>query len=295
MVVITVLGAVLCLIGVLWPATEASPVALDAIVAAMALLLASALWWSPARMQAALLHVAGIVYVLATTAIVSEAATGEGAISTAVAYVWISMWATVFFPKPTARWYAAMSGTALAVGLSVNDNIVSGSASWIVVMTTVAVAVEMLSWLLERMRGMAVTDQLTGLPNRAALEDAFQRERAVAARTGDPLTLAVIDLDAFKEVNDRDGHVAGDRLLMALANEWTASIRPRDLLFRYGGDEFVMLLPSTTEDEAGGLLGRLQSASRSSWSYGAGQVHDADDLDACLARADRRMYKQKSS
>lgn len=295
MVIITVVGSLLCLVGVIWPATDASPVRLDAVLAVLGLAIASLLWWSRPSIQHPLLHAAGIVYLMATTAIVAKAATGEGAISTAVSYIWISMYATVFFSRFTARIYVAASGIALAIGIHLNSSIVSGFAAWLVVVITVAVAVEMLSWLLERMSTMATTDDLTGLPNRAALEDALRRERAVTARTGDPLTLAVIDLNDFKKVNDHDGHVAGDRLLIALAKEWRDNIRPRDLLFRYGGDEFVLLLPNTSEDDARALLDRLQSNSRGSWSYGAGQVEVNDELEASLARADHLMYKQKGA
>lgn len=288
------LGSALCLLGALRPPTEASPAELNAVLTAVGLGVAALLWWSPAGGRRGALHLAGAVYVLASTAVIAEAATGEGAISTALSHVWLSTYAAVFFRRRTARAYAAVSAGALAVGLALNEAVVTKFASWIVVASTLLVAVEIFSALLGRLRAMALTDELTGLLSRAAVHDRFRREQAAAGRTGEPLTLAVIDLDGFKEVNDRDGHLAGDRLLVALAQEWRRAVRPRDAVFRYGGDEFLLLLPATSEDDALALMARLHRTSAASWSYGVGLVDAADDLDAAVGRADRRMYLHKA-
>jgi GGDEF domain-containing protein len=104
------------------------------------------------------------------------------------------------------------------------------------------VAVLVLTKLNARLRAAAHTDGLTGLLNRTGFAVAAARTRAVAERRGETLVLAVIDLDDFKLVNDRDGHLAGDRMLLELAGAWTASLRPGDLLGRFGGDEFVLLV-----------------------------------------------------
>ncbi len=98
---------------------------------------------------------------------------------------------------------------------------------------------------------LASTDVLTGVHNRRALMDAFYQELAGAVRRRAPLCLLMIDIDHFKQVNDRHGHQAGDAVLRALAQAMKVRLRAQDLLGRYGGEEFLALLPDT--DVAGGL------------------------------------------
>ena len=88
---------------------------------------------------------------------------------------------------------------------------------------------------------------------RAAL-----REHAIALRSDNRLTLAVLDLDGFKQINDLRGHVVGDRVLADLGRSWRESLRTGDILARHGGDEFVLLLPATSPESAGSVLRRLR-------------------------------------
>ena len=116
---------------------------------------------------------------------------------------------------------------------------------------------------------VADTDPLTGVANRRAWEAEAARNLARTRRTGEPLCFAIIDLDGFREVNDRDGHSAGDALLRDLTVGWTGRLREADLLGRYGGDEFVLCLPATEEDGAWELIGQLNGTHEFPWSAGS--------------------------
>jgi diguanylate cyclase (GGDEF)-like protein len=115
----------------------------------------------------------------------------------------------------------------------------------------------------------------------------------MAERRGESVALAIIDLDDFKLVNDRGGHAAGDRLLVELAGAWTALLRPGDLLARFGGDEFVLMLAGAAEDQVENLLARLARAHSASWTAGAVRCSDEESLDEAIDRADARLYVAK--
>ena len=97
----------------------------------------------------------------------------------------------------------------------------------------------------ERAHELAREDALTGLGNRRALEEALGHEAARTARTGEPVGVLLVDVDRFKSINDRHGHAAGDACLRAVADALVRALRAADSCFRWGGDEFVVLLPDT--------------------------------------------------
>jgi GGDEF domain-containing protein len=128
---------------------------------------------------------------------------------------------------------------------------------------------------------------------RAAFRCRAEQRMADARRRGEDLTLALIDLDGFKEVNDRHGHAAGDRLLAELARQWSAALAPGDLLGRHGGDEFVLLIGPGRPGRAS-TLERLRSAESAAWTVGAA-TWDGEDFEHWLARADAELYRRKPS
>ncbi len=149
-------------------------------------------------------------------------------------------------------------------------------------------------------------DPLTGLPNRHQLQLDLQYAIAHATQTGEGLAVLYLDLDGFKEVNDRDGHDAGDRLLREVAQRLQQGLRQGDLVARVGGDEFVVLLPGCRDVEvaravADGLRAGLSPPCtlpdglfRLDASVGiACFPADGTDPDALLAHADRAMYAAK--
>jgi diguanylate cyclase (GGDEF)-like protein/PAS domain S-box-containing protein len=149
--------------------------------------------------------------------------------------------------------------------------------------------------LLVRVEAMARTDELTGLANRRALDEELRRELARAKRTGNQLTVAMLDIDRFKAYNDRHGHPAGDELLREAATAWRMSMRETDFIARYGGEEFVVLLPACPPADAPGILGRLRAATPAGQTVSGGiAVWDgSESAEALLERADRALYAAK--
>jgi diguanylate cyclase (GGDEF)-like protein len=117
-----------------------------------------------------------------------------------------------------------------------------------------------LAILSARMEKMARTDSLTGLFNRRALNEHLTRASAHARRRDEPLSVLMIDLDRFKQTNDRFGHEAGDRVLCAVADCMREVLRVDDVYGRWGGDEFLVAMPATDEEGAGIVAERLRAA-----------------------------------
>lgn len=145
------------------------------------------------------------------------------------------------------------------------------------------------------------TDALTGVASRAAWDEALQREEAHRARSGTPAAIALFDVDRLKSINDRDGHGAGDELLLACASALAASARSTDLVARIGGDEFAVLLRYTDEEGAYAWCAKARaalpecdgSATTASMAAGVAAVPPAPTLALALVEADRRMYADK--
>jgi diguanylate cyclase (GGDEF)-like protein len=160
-----------------------------------------------------------------------------------------------------------------------------------------------------RLREMAATDTLTGLPNRNLLEETFERLLAAASHDGGALSILLMDLDHFKDINDAHGHAAGDRALVAFAHRLRSELRDEDFLCRFGGEEFLAVLPGTSKEVARQVAERLRLAWREQparWcEEAAGSPHtvsvgiatvggDGADLDTLLRSADQRLYRAKA-
>jgi len=114
--------------------------------------------------------------------------------------------------------------------------------------------------LLAEAEKQSMTDALTGLYNRRSMDQLLEREMALCERHSHSLSLVMIDLDHFKEINDNHGHAAGDHMLRALADCVRITLRKTDLAFRYGGDEFVIALPQTPLIQAQQVVQKLRQA-----------------------------------
>ena len=151
---------------------------------------------------------------------------------------------------------------------------------------------------------MATIDPLTGAENRRALESELEIAIAGFRRDGRPVALALIDLDHFKRINDRFGHDEGDRVLQAFVRLVQASVRRTDRLYRYGGEEFVLLMPGTDELALELAMSHLRSQIRSGLqvrgepvtvSIGGAILRVGEARDAWFSRADDALYRAKDS
>ena len=152
----------------------------------------------------------------------------------------------------------------------------------------------------------ALTDALTGIGNKRALDEALLRASALADRHGAPWSLILCDLDHFKLINDNHGHVVGDHILTRTAEKLEQAIRNSDTVYRFGGEEFAVLLPHTSEQEAREVAERIRLAIESirvdggetpltvTGSCGVA-THLADEVpEQWLARADEALYRAKA-
>lgn len=155
-------------------------------------------------------------------------------------------------------------------------------------------------------RELATRDALTGLLNRRAMVELMAREHPRIERGQGPLAIALLDIDWFKRINDSLGHGAGDEVLRRFAAVLKAQLRAADAVARWGGEEFLLLMPGTHADDARGVLERLRHevctgdaldgiapGLKVSFSAGVVEVAEGESQDAAIDRADRALYRAK--
>jgi len=173
------------------------------------------------------------------------------------------------------------------------------AAIWIAVSVLIGATVQRLVRELRdrasRLEEVSRVDYVTGLANRRAWESDLPRELARAGRDGQPLCVAMLDLDGFKAFNDEQGHQAGDRLLKECAAGWATRLRATDFLARFGGDEFALLLPGCGVEDAVALVGRLRGTMPPGQTLSAGVASwdRTESAEALVARADEALYESK--
>lgn len=155
-----------------------------------------------------------------------------------------------------------------------------------------------------RLAQVAVTDELTGLHNRRATLKFLQEQMNISLRYNKPLTIMEVDIDHFKSINDKHGHLAGDEVLIKLGNIFATTIREIDFVGRFGGEEFLFIFPETSIENAKHIINRIhQKVQHSSFTFSnikmtfsGGVVEFTDETSIELIyKADRRLYKAKES
>ena len=193
--------------------------------------------------------------------------------------------------------YAPLPGNAILTERTIPAPLVLGTGF------AISVLLGVLLWLLAQVGALyrevgrlARTDALTGVANRRAWDDELPGELARAARSGEPLCVALLDLDHFTAYNDQHGHQAGDRLLTAAAAAWQGRLRKTDLLARYGGEEFALLLPDCGLASGMEIAERLRTAQpEGTCSLGVAIWDGQEDAAGLVARADRALYAAKEA
>ena len=156
----------------------------------------------------------------------------------------------------------------------------------------------------EELKVLSTVDELTQLYNRRAFNDFLAQMIVQAQRYNEPLSIAMLDFDHFKKINDRLGHTVGDSVLKQLAEIIQANIRASDVLARWGGEEFILLMPKITLADAARVMDRLRllvadedfvGGSTVTMSVGLTELRPGDGFDDLLMRVDEAQYRAKAS
>ncbi|MDQ1662430.1 MAG: hypothetical protein QOJ68_2410 [Blastococcus sp.] len=285
-------SGLLCLASAIWPMHRETPVGLLAVLAVAGLLGAATLRLVGARLPVWGVHTAvGLISALIGV-VAWRSATAVGIVALGPAIIAVGLYAGHFFPSRAGRLHTGFLVVVASVG-ALAARPAGFLLPWLIAVGGVVVLGEAQGRLARTLRTAASTDPLTGVANRRAWEAEAERNLARAARTGEPLSFAILDLDDFKEVNDRQGHGAGDVLLRDLTAGWSRRLRRADLLGRYGGDEFVLCLPTTDKEGTWDVLAQLQETHEFAWSVGVATATAGDTLASVLERADADLYLQK--
>jgi diguanylate cyclase (GGDEF)-like protein len=201
----------------------------------------------------------------------------------------------VWFLHPVAGrivLYAGITGWSVAILHHGDQTLLPFAAS---VVIQAVVATEVFARIKLRMDRLARTDPLTGAMNRRGITEVLERELSRAARRGSPISVVAIDLDGLREVNNTQGHQAGDEMLETVTRHWIDGVRHHDAIGRTGGDEFLLVLPRTSLEQAQAIVTRLNEESPGRWSAGVAMAKPHESVESMLGRADDRLYAEKAT
>ncbi|KGM13274.1 GGDEF domain-containing protein [Cellulomonas bogoriensis] len=273
------------------PYSPTAPRGLGAVLTAVALCLAGALHVFRDHVRRAHLHGVLVLAIVLIGVCVASATTPDGLVLTAMSFIWPALYSAVFHERRALLRHLVATATSLGLALAA-AGASSAPQTWFFIMATTAGIGLVLNSRMLSLRVEAMIDPLTGALSRRAFDLAAQMEMARAVRSGHPLTLVMLDLDRFKDINDQYGHAAGDTVLAGLARSWRASMRPDDVLGRFGGDEFVIVMPRTDRGEAEVVLARLRR-DLCDWSAGVA-TWQGETYEEWFAAADSRLYTAKA-
>jgi diguanylate cyclase (GGDEF)-like protein len=210
-------------------------------------------------------------------------------------YAWAAVYAFYFFPLSVALLETLWISIAAVAGMLLRGGGSLSFSFWLMITGTCLVGGLVIRHLITRLRDQAQRDVLTGLYNRLSLQDHIERDQRRATRTGEPLSVMMLDLDNFKQLNDRFGHLEGDRYLQEAARAWKAELRQSDVIARFGGDEFVVLMPACSLENARSVADRLRRVMPDGLTASAGvaQWDGEQDVLTLITCVDEAMYQAK--
>lgn len=231
------------------------------------------------------------------TVLVAAGGGGTASVSLSFFYTWVAVYALLFFRPLVAAIELVVAAGAYTTVLVAMGSFASGNFTAVeptvlaaVIGTTCAVVL-----LLSNAREASELDPLTGVANRRGLDRTLAETMEMAAKRGEPLILAVLDIDHFKQINDLQGHGAGDQILKTLVDRWGPHLRANDVIARFGGDEFVVILPACSLTDAETILERLRRAAPAgiTCSIGSAEFRPDDSASMLMTRADAALYDAK--
>lgn len=287
------LCAVLCLVSAVWPPSRLTLVEVWYGGSAALALLAATLLLLRHRPQAPLAALVAAVGI--GGALVASCQTLAGVVTTSLGLVVAGQAAALLGDPRTVR--RVLELVVVVLGLAMLASPVPfRPVTWLVLAVTTVVMSGLVTYLLQRLRLLATTDDLTGALTRAAFDERAGLLLHDAARRGRPASVVCLDVDDFKVVNDTLGHAAGDQVLVRLVHGWRDGLGTGDLIGRIGGDEFAVVLAGRDAAAAEDWVAaaeRRHVDGDPTWSHGVAQAAGDEPVREALARADEAMYARK--
>ncbi len=240
------------------------------------------------------LHVDLVFATALVSVVLAEAPVGFNVC--AIFYVWVSLYVAIYFSRRSAAAHIAAVAAAYAAVLLWGPTVHEPVIAWIMVVGTSVTFAAIVATLVNALRETSAEDPLTHLANRRSWEERVSDEMQRAQRTATPLSIASLDINGFKHVNDGLGHQAGDRLLCRFVDGWSETVRGGgDFLARLGGDEFGLLSPGSGELEIRRVVERLRQVSPDgvTCSIGFATWDGTESADDLFRRADQAMFREK--
>lgn len=260
---------------------------------AFAMGLAALTWWVAPRFGPRALDVCILAAAVGIAQSAADTIDRNDQLSAALVLLMLGVITAFFVPTPRAWVLLGAEMGVFALALVLNHQ---GVTAWAYVVMGGAnvVLAHTVSRLGQTMRAEAEHDPLTDVLNRHGLAEQARLVEALARRAGVRVFVAYLDLDAFKRYNDEHGHEAGDHLLAGATAAWGRVLRAGDLLVRWGGDEFLVVLTVPTVEDAQRVLERMRAAHPAAWTYGVTEWREDEALDVTVARADRALLEAKA-